>query len=241
MKYRIKNRVVKFQNVLVAVRMELRIIILEDLAVNYPRLKSNGSKITEDECEHLLEWMTSFHSHFMSRGDRTFEDLWEKGSYWHLATRAEEWKSMPNGPLKNAAVKIDSELEKCKFKTLIHGDSKLPNFCFGEESVGAVDFQYIGPGCGLIDFCYLFIGIVEENDEAEFISRLLDSYFSKLRIKNKLLSWEELNELENEWRNLLPFVVADYERFLIGWSPGSHWRSTKYSSDLTEKALSLLS
>ena len=69
----------------------------------------------------------------------------------------------------------------------------------------------------------------------------MDSYFSKLRIKNKLLSWEEFNELENEWRNLLPFVIADYERFLIGWSPGSHWRSTKYSSDLTDKALSLLS
>ena len=98
-----------------------RIIILEDLSLNYPRLKSNGSKITEDECEQLLEWMTSFHSHFMSRGDRTFEDLWEKGSYWHLATRAEEWKSMPNGPLKNAAVKIDLALEKCKFKTLVHG------------------------------------------------------------------------------------------------------------------------
>ena len=117
----------------------------------------------------------------------------------------------------------------------------MPNFCFGENSIVAVDFQYIGPGCGLIDFCYLFIGLVDENKEEEFISKLLESYFSKLRSKNKILSREEFNELENEWRYLLPFVVADYERFLIGWQPGSHWRSTKYSSDLTDKALSLLS
>ena len=101
-----------------------RIIILQDLKTNYPGLKSNGSKISENECEQLLEWMTSFHSHFMSRDDHV-DDLWEKGSYWHLATRAEEWKSMPNGPLKNAAVKIDSIIEKCKFKTLIHGGKVL--------------------------------------------------------------------------------------------------------------------
>ena len=102
-----------------------RIIILEDLKTSYPGLKPNGSKITETECEQLLEWMTSFHSHFMSRDDRTFDELWEKGSYWHLATRAEEWKSMPNGPLKNAAQKIDSVIQKCKFKTLIHGGKVL--------------------------------------------------------------------------------------------------------------------
>ena len=102
-----------------------RIIILEDLKTNYPGLKPNGSKISETECEQLLEWMTSFHSHWMSRGDRTFDELWEKGSYWHLATRAEEWKSMPNGPLKNAAQKIDLTIQKCKFKTLIHGGKVL--------------------------------------------------------------------------------------------------------------------
>ena len=87
---------------------------------------------------------------------RDISDLSERGTYWHLATRQEELQSMQNLKLKKHAHKIDDYLRNLKFQTLVHGDAKLPNFCFGEESVAAVDFQYVGPGCGLADLWYLF-------------------------------------------------------------------------------------
>lgn len=83
-------------------------------------------------------------------------DLSERGNYWHLATRRDEHLKMTNKQLQAAAEQIDQKLRQIKHQTLIHGDAKLPNFCFGNEAVAAVDFQYVGPGCGLADLWYLF-------------------------------------------------------------------------------------
>ena len=128
---------------------------------NFPRLKKNGTKITAKERTHLITWLARFHMTFISRD---INDLSERGTYWYLATRQEELQSMKHLKLKKSAQKIDDFLRSLKFQTLVHGDAKLPNFCFGDDSVAAVDFQYVGPGCGLADLWYLFRQLRFENN-----------------------------------------------------------------------------
>ena len=56
--------------------------------------------------------------------------LWPAGTYWHLETRPDELDAMPDGPLKNSAAMIDRRLNKATYKSLVHGDAKVANFCF---------------------------------------------------------------------------------------------------------------
>ena len=74
------------------------------------------------------------------------QGLWPVGTFWHLATRPDELEEMDDLKLKQAAPIIDSKLNNCQFKTIVHGDAKPANFCFGQKtnSVAAVDFQYVG-------------------------------------------------------------------------------------------------
>merc|ERR1712021_227006 len=130
-----------------------RLIVLEDLRPEFPRLKRNGDPITPLEKTHLIDWLAQFHLTYMSS---RISDLSERGSYWHLETRRDELLKMREKTLKSAAEQIDRKLRELRHQTLIHGDAKLPNFCFGKDSVAAVDFQYVGPGCGLADLWYLF-------------------------------------------------------------------------------------
>ena len=102
--------------------------------------------------------------------------LWQKGSYWHLSTRPDELKAMQHSKLKDAAKSIDEQLNNCKYKTLIHGDAKVANFCFADDmsSVAAVDFQYVGGGCGMKDVAY-FLGSCLSSSECEnYEKELLD-------------------------------------------------------------------
>jgi Ser/Thr protein kinase RdoA (MazF antagonist) len=56
------------------------------------------------------------------------------------------------------AAVIDQVLNNCSYQTIVHGDAKLANFCFSKEgAVSAVDFQYVGGGCGMKDVAY-FLG-----------------------------------------------------------------------------------
>lgn len=68
-------------------------------------------------------------------------------------TRPDELSAMKPSHLKGAAEAIDSKLNQCKFQTIVHGDAKVANFCFtpDSKSIAAVDFQYVGSGCGMKD------------------------------------------------------------------------------------------
>jgi thiamine kinase-like enzyme len=67
--------------------------------------------------------------------------------------------------LKEAAPVIDEKLNTCAYKTFVHGDAKLANFCFAPDGqVAGVDFQYVGGGCGMKDVAYFIGSCLNEKD-----------------------------------------------------------------------------
>ncbi len=194
-----------------------------------------------EDIRACLDWLASFHATFL---DSSADGLWECGSYWHLDTRPDELAALEDTGLKAAAPLIDQQLRDCRYQTLIHGDAKLANFCFTGDTprpgVAAVDFQYVGRGCGMKDVAY-FIGSCLHEEECESLeTTLLDEYFSRLvlRVREK---HPDINtfELEEEWRSLFDVAWADFHRFLKGWSPG-HWKINSYSEKLTRRVIERL-
>lgn len=214
------------------------ILILEDLdAAGYPIRKSS---LNLNEVKVVLKWLANFHSTFLNVPPK---NLWEIGTYWHLQTRPDEWKAMADGELKDVASKIDTHLNSCQFKTWVHGDAKVANFCFSKntKSVAAVDFQYVGAGCGMKDVVYLLGSCLTEEECELWESEVLDFYFKELTIALKEQQKKvDFEALEKEWRALFPLAWADFQRFLMGWMPG-HWKINDYSQKLTQKALLSLS
>lgn len=160
-----------------------------------------------------LEWLATFHAHHLGRAP---EGLWPVGTYWHLQTRPDELEAMPAGALRDAAAHIDARLRGARFQTLVHGDAKPANFCFAPDgaAAAAVDFQYVGGGPGIRDVAYMLQGS-EDHGPA------LDLYFTALRAAAP--GHVDADALEREWRALYPWAVADFQRFLAGWSPS--WRA----------------
>lgn len=173
-----------------------------------------------------LAWLATFHAHHLGRRP---DGLWPVGTYWHLETRPEELAAMEPGPLRDAAGPIEARLSGARFTTLVHGDAKPANFCFRPDgqAVAAVDFQYVGGGCGMKDVAYFLQG---EGDHGP----ALEVYFAALRAA--LPADVDADALEAEWRALHPFAVADFQRFLAGWAPS--WRSaSRFEQRLTDGVL----
>ena len=206
---------------------DARVIVLEDLdAAGFEQRINVPNQPQYLAC---ISWLAQFHACFL---DSSGEGLWDVGTYWNLGTRPEELKRMEEGDLKEVAAEIDEKLNTCKYKTLVHGDAKLANFCFGKTNeVAAVDFQYVGKGAGIKDLIY-FISSVGEFESAEEEGIVLDFYFNELA---KFLGGRN-KELEIEWRGLYKYAWADFNRFLQGWSPG-HWKLNNYINNLTQSAI----
>jgi len=213
------------------------LFVLEDL--DAAGFAERRHVLSERDVEECLGWLASFHATFVHRRQdaESFSDLWPIGTYWHLGTRSDELDAMPQGPLHDAASRIDAALESGLHRTLVHGDAKTANFCFASSNhrVAAVDFQYVGGGCGMKDVVYFFscLGAARCERSAE---RWLDAYFERLR---SALSESSIDgaALEHEWRALLPLAWADLERFLAGWARGHHDR---YAETMTQRALAQL-
>lgn len=210
------------------------VIILEDLDKSGYPLRRN--KLNLSESKVCLKWLANFHATFLNVKP---DYLWEIGTYWHLSTRPEELEVMDDLELKNFSKIIDNKLNECKYKTLVHGDAKLANFCFSEDmtKVSAVDFQYVGGGCGIKDIAYFFDSALSEVECKNWEEELLDYYFQEL--KNTLYSLKkdiDFEELEKEWRDLYPVCWADFYRFLSGWMTG-HKYYNSYNINIIKKAL----
>ena len=126
--------------------------MLEDIdAAGFPERRRDPGPGGIDAC---LRWLAAFHARFLGVAP---DGLWKNGTYWHLATRQDELAAIEDPELREAAPLLDQKLRACVFQTLVHGDAKPANFCFarGGSSVAAVDFQYVGGGCGMKDVAYL--------------------------------------------------------------------------------------
>ncbi len=211
---------------------QTRWLILEDLDTHYP---VRHSYLSVDQCHTCLQWLARFHAlHIGSEG----HGLWPTGTYWHLTTRADEYAAMPEGELKKAAQRLDALLENCHFKTLVHGDAKVANICFSEDSsrVAMVDFQYVGKGCGMRDVAYFLGSCLDETECSRYADLLLDVYFEEL---GKHVCADIQQALEAEWRDLYAIAWADFHRFLAGWMP-EHKKIHRYTRAMTQRALSQL-
>ena len=207
------------------------LMVLEDLdEAGFPLRKESVSWIEVSAC---LRWLAQFHASFLGQEP---EGLWKKGTYWQLETRPQELEALSDLPLKKAAQLIDQKLDSCQYLTLVHGDAKLANFCFSKnERVAAVDFQYVGGGCGMKDVAYFIGSCLPEKECEELEEKILHTYFLALAT-----AMGEKNEaLEREWREMYRYAWADFHRFLKGWSPG-HWKINSYSERITKEVINKL-
>lgn len=210
------------------------IMVLEDLDAS--GFAGRRQQVGAAELDACLTWLADFHATFM--GERP-DGLWTTGTYWHLGTRPDEFDALDDGPLKAAAAAIDRRLSNSPFQTFVHGDAKLANFCFDTDGhhAAAVDFQYVGGGCGMKDVAYFISSCLDEDESERLAPDLLDRYFELLREaltrSGKSL---DVEALEEEWRALYPVAWTDFYRFLQGWSPG-HWKLHRYSERLAHDVL----
>ncbi|KAK7885968.1 hypothetical protein WMY93_025589 [Mugilogobius chulae] len=163
------------------------------------------TSVGNKEMKACLSWLANFHAIFLGREP-------------------------------DAAAHIDRILTNCHFKTIVHGDAKLANFCFSKsgKEVAAVDFQYVGGGCGMKDVVYFLGSCMEERECEKKVPALLDYYFSEL--ENAVDKGLDFAALEKEWREMFAFAWTDFHRFLLGWMPG-HWKINRYSKMLTKELL----
>lgn len=204
------------------------LLMLEDLDLaGFPiRLQ----QVNSIQFENCVAWLAKLHACFMNVEPN---GLWKTGSYWHLATREEELNALNDQKLKMAAPVIDRVLSNCKFQTLIHGDAKLANFCFGENhEVAGVDFQYVGGGCGMKDLAYFVGSCLPEAECEQQEEEILNFYFQKLQEFSETAT----SDVEQEWRPLYRVAWADFHRFLKGWSP-THWKINSYSERITREVI----
>lgn len=213
-------------------------ILLSDLddqgfPVRHETLTINQAKI-------CIKWLAELHGTFMQDSPPSSwpTGLWQTGSYWQLNTRGDEYLNMPDSALKQSAYKLDELLNKTRFKTIIHGDAKVANFCFNESSsqVSAVDFQYTGGGCGMRDLVY-FLGSCLSEIECKNYHRALTHYYFE-QLSKVLLENTEINpiDVEQEWAPLFDIAWADFQRFILGWS-ATHKKNNGFSQCITEQAL----
>ena len=190
---------------LIAARSDARewVLVLEDLdAAGY---RGRVDEAAGSALDASLRWLASFHARFLGEPAGA---LWPVGTYWHLDTRRDELANIADPAVRAAAPALAAQLASARYQTIVHGDAKEANFCFAPDGdVAAVDFQYTGRACGIVDVAYLLHG---RRDEPS-----LDAYFRHLRAAAKL----DITELEAEWRALYPIARRDFERFLAGWRP----------------------
>ena len=184
------------------------LIVMEDLAE-----AGFGSTTTQANKNHLrasLYWLANFHARYMHTQSNL---VWEVGTYWHLETRLDELKVLKKSALKDFAQHIDDTLKRTCYQTLVHGDAKLANFCFDDDGshCAAVDFQYVGHGCGMKDVVLFMSSAVEPASCAKM----------------------------QEWRALFAVAWADFQRFIKGWSP-NHYKINPCTESLTASALTYL-
>lgn len=216
------------------------LIVMEDLAtLGFENIVEDAKKV---HLKTALSWLANFHAYYLNNQSSV---IWKTGTYWHLDTRPDELEALADKRLKKYARQIDEVLKNTKYQTIVHGDAKLANFCFNKNGTkcAAVDFQYVGHGCGMKDVILFISSAVEPKDCKKMEPWILDTYFQSLSealnyFHPKLQSFE-IKEIEKQWRLMFYFAWADFQRFIKAWNP-NHFKINTYSEELTTKALDFL-
>lgn len=214
---------------------EIPLLVMEDLdAAGFDQRRTSA---TMPDVKRVIAWLAAFHGRFLCQQT---PQLWPVGTYWHLATRQDEWQVLEAGPLKEYASAFDATLNQAPFQTLLHGDAKLANFCFSSDEVAAVDFQYTGRGPGVKDLAYFLGSCFGDEALFQYHDELLDYYFQQLRESaSEHARDSDLASLEAQWRDLYCVAWADFFRFLAGWSPG-HAKINPYMEHQTTLAIATI-
>jgi hypothetical protein len=219
------------------------LFVLEDLDASGFAVRHH--RVSEGELAQCLRWLAHFHARFLGVQP---DSLWNVGTYWHLATRPDELAAVRDVAIRRAAPVLDERLNRARFRTLVHGDAKLQNFCFsaGGDAVAAVDFQYVGGGVGVKDVAYCLTSCLTPRELERDAPKHLNTYFRELRAaldardigQAPETSPEELDAdaIEAEWRELYPLACADFYRFLLGWAGGVESRDA-YLEGVTRRVL----
>jgi hypothetical protein len=213
------------------------LMVLEDL--DEAGFSARREIVGKKEISACLHWLANFHATFLGTEP---EGLWPQGTYWHLETRPDELEALSDLSLRQAAATIDQLLQDSSYQTLVHGDAKLANFCFSPngKKVAAVDFQYVGGGCGMKDVAYFIGSCLSERDCERNEDWVLDCYFAELRqALSRLQPSIDANAVEADWREMFPLAWTDFHRFLKGWSPG-HRKLNAYSEKVAQAVVQSL-
>lgn len=174
--------------------------VFEDLdAAGFAQRRSS---LSAEQCRPVLHWLARFHARHLtdrslsvpaqtgapappSAGERNADGngLWERGTYWHLATRPDELEVLSHSALRRHAAALDKRLAEARYFSIVHGDAKLANFCFTDDlgQVAAVDFQYVGGGVGVQDLAYFLSSCMGERQLQRHADQLVDLYFQELK------------------------------------------------------------
>jgi hypothetical protein len=219
------------------------LLVLEDLDASGFGLRR--ARVSASELTACLRWLAYFHARFLRARP---ESLWNVGTYWHLATRPDELAVVRDAAVRRAAPVLDERLNRARFRTFVHGDAKLQNFCFADkgDAVAAVDFQYVGGGVGVKDVAYCLTSCLTPRELERDAPLHLNAYFRELRAavaardagpaQEALPDALDVDALEVEWRELYPLACADFYRFLLGWAGGRESRDA-YLEGVTRRVL----
>lgn len=217
------------------------VLVLSDLREEFP---SRHSNFNLPHAKAALSWLAAFHAAFWLPTTPRVEGVWEEGTYWHLATRLEEWEDMGGEwkQLKDAAHSIADEL-KTGPSTLLHGDPKSANFLFDDETEGgpvcaAYDFQYTGYGEPMKDVVYLLTSSVSSCVLGQHEWVLLEHYHTELTSRlaqrdPEAAAGYSLDVMQQRF----DLAMADYVRFMAGWGfwGASSWAQQKARKYLKER------
>jgi thiamine kinase-like enzyme len=190
----------------------------------------------------VLTWLATLHAAYWQVTDETIQRLGLQpiGTYWHFATRQEEYRNMPDDDnswqsrLKRAARAIDARLQRDPYQCVVHGDAKDENILYGRSRQNGdepeqtviyfCDFQYCGKGVPAQDLAYYFCSSCSSVDEEEE-ALLLDFYLQQLSSKvlrsnnhgGALPSVAPALPTRRELHDLMDLAHCDYYRFMCGW------------------------
>lgn len=219
----------------------LLVLVLEDLTTSSEGTRTTAGRDPEDvsrpprhrsrppcaafdggsggDVDAVLRWLAAFHARTLTRSP---EALWERGTYFHLATRLDEFERIPPGPLRAQARALDQRLREARHQSWVHGDAKPANFLIARSTpptVRAVDFQYVGRGPGIVDVAYFANAVLPGDAPLARSLAIRDAYLTHL---SGFLPPELAREVLEEWRGLYGIAWADFHRFLLGWAPGAY-------------------